>query len=259
VARLHKLRRPGHGEKLGLGWRVVWLILYYPVSGAFKSRYRHIERIPQQGPMIIVINHVSHVDPFLIAKFILDAGRVPRVLAKESLFEVFAVGPAMKVMGHIPVKRGTPDARQSLSAAVDALHAGKVLVLHPEGTVTRDPDGWPMNGKTGAARLALLVPDVPIIPIAQWGVQDQWDFYKKRVKPFPRAEHVMSVGEPVDISAYREREPTPKVLREVTDVIMRRLRADVAELRGLPAPSGELYRWRRDSERLEAKDPGDAA
>jgi 1-acyl-sn-glycerol-3-phosphate acyltransferase len=259
VARLHKVRRPGHGEKLGFGWRVVWFILYYPVSGAFKSRYRHIERIPQQGPMIIVVNHVSHVDPFLIAKFILDAGRVPRVLAKESIFDVPVVGAAMRTMGHIPVKRGSVDARQSLSAAVDALHAGKVIVLHPEGTVTRDPEGWPMNGKTGAVRLALLAPDVPVIPIAQWGVQEKWDFYNKRVRPFPRAEHVMSVGEPIDLSAYRGVDPTPRVLREVTDVIMRRLRDDVAELRGLPAPTGALYRWRRQSERLEATDPGDAA
>jgi 1-acyl-sn-glycerol-3-phosphate acyltransferase len=259
VARLHKLRRPGHGEKLGFGWRVSWLILYYPVSGIFKSRYRHIERIPAQGPVIIVVNHVSHVDPFLIAKFILDAGRVPRVLAKESIFDVFLVGTAMRAMGHIPVKRGSADARQSLSAAVDALNAGKVIVLHPEGTVTRDPDGWPMNGKTGAARLALLVPDVQVIPVAQWGVQEKWDFYKKRVKPFPRAEHVMSVGEPIDLSAFRDMKPTPKVLREVTDVIMRRLRADVAELRGLPEPTGDLYRWRRASEGLEATDAGDAA
>jgi 1-acyl-sn-glycerol-3-phosphate acyltransferase len=259
VARLHKLRKLGHGEKLGFGWRVVWLVLYYPVSGVFKSRYRNIEGIPQLGPAIIVINHVSHVDPFLIAKFILDAGRVPRVLAKESLFTTFAVGPAMKAMGHIPVKRGTIDARQSLSAAVAALDDGKVLVLHPEGTVTRDPDGWPMNGKTGAARLALLAPDVPLIPIAQWGVQEKWDLYKKRVRPIPRAKHVMSVGEPIDLSAYRGMDATPRVLREVTDVIMRRLRADVADLRGLPAPTGDLYRWRRQSERLEATDPGDAA
>jgi 1-acyl-sn-glycerol-3-phosphate acyltransferase len=259
VARLHKLRRPGRGEKLGFGWRVVWSILYYPVSGIFKSRYRHLERIPPHGPMIIVVNHVSHVDPFLIAKIVLDAGRVPRVLAKESLFDVFPVGAAMRTMGHIPVKRGSVDARQSLAAAVDALAAGKVIVLHPEGTVTRDPEGWPMNGKTGAARLAMLAPDVPVIPIAQWGVQEKWDFYSKKIRPFPRAEHVMSVGAPIDLSAYRGMEPTPKVLREVTDVIMRRLREDVAELRGLPAPTGPLFRWRRASEGHEATDPGDAA
>lgn len=246
MPRLHKLRRPGHGEKMGGGWRTVWLILYYPASVLFRSRYRHIERMPQDGPAIIVVNHVSHVDPFLVAKFVLDAARVPRFLAKETLLEGFPVGTAMRAMGHIPVKRGTVDARQSLVAAVDALEAGRVIVLHPEGTVTRDPDGWPMQGKTGAARLATLVPDVPVIPIAQWGVQEQFDLYRKKVKMFPRPKHVMSIGAPIDLSAFRDREPTAAVLREITDVIMRRLRDDVAELRGLPAPTGDLYRWTRE-------------
>jgi 1-acyl-sn-glycerol-3-phosphate acyltransferase len=254
VARLHKLRRPGHGEKLGAGWRFVWLVLYYPASALFKSRYRHIERIPQTGPMIIVTNHVSHVDPFLISKFILDAARVPRFLAKDAIFDVFAVGPAMRAMGHIPVKRGSTDARQSLAAAVQALADGKVLVLHPEGTVTRDPDGWPMNAKTGAARLATLAPDVPVIPLAQWGVQEQFDLYKKKIKLIPRPKHVISVGEPIDLSAFRDREPTARVLKEMTDVIMRRLRKDVAELRGLPEPQGDLYRWSR-----KGANPSDAA
>jgi 1-acyl-sn-glycerol-3-phosphate acyltransferase len=262
VPRLHKLRRPGHGEKMGAGWRFVWLVLYYPASGLFKLRYRHIERIPQDGPAIIVINHVSHVDPFLVAKFVLDSARVPRFLAKESLLEGFPVGTAMRAMGHIPVKRGSVDARQSLVAAVDALHDGRIIVLHPEGTVTRDPDGWPMMGKTGAARLAMLVPDVPVIPIAQWGVQEQFDLYKKKVKMFPRPKHVMSVGEPIDLSDFRTSEPTPKVLREVTDLIMRRLRHDVAELRGVPEPSADLHPWTRSFEpaaAVEGAGSGDAA
>jgi 1-acyl-sn-glycerol-3-phosphate acyltransferase len=248
VARLQKLRRPGYGEKLGAAWRFVWLVLYYPVSGLIKMSYRHIDRIPQTGPMIIVTNHVSHIDPFLVSKFVLDAARTPRFLAKESLFEVFAVGPAMSAMGHIPVKRGTVDARQSLAAAVDALDHDGVLVLHPEGTVTRDPDGWPMAGKSGAARLATLAPDVPVIPVVQWGVQEQFDIYKKKIRLIPRPKHVISVGDPIDLSAFRGRDSTPAVLREMTDVIMRRLRADVAELRGLPAPDGPLFRWSRKGE-----------
>ena len=120
-----------------------------------------------------------------------------------------------------------------------------MIVLHPEGTVTRDPDGWPMAGKTGAARLALLAPDVPVIPVAQWGVQEQIDLYRKKVKLIPRPRHEMSVGDPIDLSAFRGRAPDAATLREVTDVIMRRLRDDVAELRGVPAPTGALYRWRR--------------
>ena len=240
-----KLRRPGYGEKLGLGWGITMAVLYVPFSVLVRSRYRHLDRLPQDGPAIIVVNHVSHVDPFLVAKMIIDGARRPRFLAKDTIFDVFAVGAAMRSMGHIPVKRGTADARQSFAAAVEALHNGGLIVLHPEGTVTRDPDGWPMAGKTGAARLAMLTPGVPVIPVAQWGVQQQVDLYRKKVKLIPRPRHVMSIGTPIDLSEFRDRAPDGATLRAVTDVIMRRLRADVAELRGLPAPTGDLYVWRR--------------
>ena len=261
MARLRKRRRPGFGEKMGRGWRFVWLVLYYPVSGLVKLRYRNMDDIPLEGGAILVTNHVSHIDPFLVAKFVLDAARTPRFLAKDSIFEVPAVGWGMRVMGHIPVKRGTADARQSLAAAVDALDDGKIIVLHPEGTVTRDPDGWPMAGKTGAARLATLVPHVPVIPVVQWGVQEQIDLYAKKIKLIPRPRHVISVGEPIDLSAFHGRKPTASVLHEMTDVIVRRLRHDVAELRGVPEPTGPLFRWKRPNE-AQAHDestPGEVA
>jgi 1-acyl-sn-glycerol-3-phosphate acyltransferase len=160
------------------------------------------------------------------------------------------------------VKRGTTDARQSLDAAVRALRDGRVIVLHPEGTVTRDPTGWPMTGKTGVARLAHLVPEVPVIPIAQWGVQQSIDLYHKKVKLLPRPRHVISVGEPIDLGALRAAEPTSATLKALTDVIMRRLREDVAQLRGMPVPTGNLYVWRRPGGKPLAdadQSPGDAA
>jgi hypothetical protein len=86
-------------------------------------------------------------------------------------------------------------------------------------------------------------------------VQQQFDLYKKKVKLIPRPRHTISVGEPIDLSAFRDREPTAKVLHEMTDTIMRRLRSDVAELRGLPVPTGDLFYWVRPSEQKS----GDAA
>jgi 1-acyl-sn-glycerol-3-phosphate acyltransferase len=242
-----KLRRPGHGEKLGLAWGIVMLVLYTPFSLLIRTRYRDLAKLPQSGGAIIVVNHVSHVDPFLVAKMIIDGARRPRFLAKDSIFDVFAVGAAMRGMGHIPVKRGTADARQSFAAAVRALEEGGMIVLHPEGTVTRDPNGWPMAGKTGAARLALLAPGIPVIPVAQWGVQEQIDLYRKKVKLVPRPRHTLSVGDPIDLSAYRNRPVDGAALREVTELIMRRLRGDVAELRGEPAPTGPLFKWTRSA------------
>jgi len=240
-----KLRRPGYGEKVGFAWGFVMAVLYVPFSVLVKIRYRNLDRLPQSGPAIVVVNHVSHVDPFLVAKMVLDGARRPRFLAKDAIFDVPVVGAAMRGMGHIPVKRGTTDAIESLAAAVEALRRGGMIVLHPEGTVTRDPDGWPMTGKTGAARLAMLAPDVPVVPVAQWGVQEQIDLYRKKVRLIPRPKHTLSVGAPIDLSQFRDREPNGKTLHEVTYVIMRRLRDDVAELRGVPAPQGPLYHWVR--------------
>jgi 1-acyl-sn-glycerol-3-phosphate acyltransferase len=240
-----KLRRPGRGEPLGWVWWVVVAVFYAPVSLLIRLRYRNLEKLPQRGPVILVTNHVSHVDPFLVGKLVLDGARRPRFLAKDTIFAVPVVGAAMRVMGHIPVKRGTVDAHEALRAAVAALEQGGLIVLHPEGTVTRDPEGWPMAGKTGAARLWLLAPHVPVVPVAQWGVQQQIDLYRRRVRLVPRPRHVLSVGDPIDLSVYAGRRPDAATLREVTDVIMRRLRKDVAELRGVPEPTGELYRWVR--------------
>ena len=242
-----KLRRPGYGERVGWAWGIVIAVLYVPFSALVKIRYRNLEKLPQSGPAIVVVNHVSHVDPFLVAKMVLDGARRPRFLAKDAIFEVPVVGAAMRAMGHIPVKRGSVDARESLAAAVQALANGGVIVLHPEGTVTRDPDGWPMSAKTGAARLWTLSPDVPVVPIAQWGVQQQIDLYRKQVKLIPRPRHVLSIGDPIDLSAFRDRTPNAATLHEITDVIMRRLRQDVAELRGVPAPEGTLFRWSRSA------------
>jgi 1-acyl-sn-glycerol-3-phosphate acyltransferase len=240
-----KLRRPGYGEKVGWAWGIVIAVLYVPFSLLVKIRYRNLDKLPQRGPVILVVNHVSHVDPFLVAKMVLDGARRPRFLAKDAIFAVPVVGAAMRAMGHIPVKRGTVDARESLRSAVRALADGGVIVLHPEGTVTRDPDGWPMAGKTGAARLWTLAPDVPVVPIAQWGVQQQIDLYRKRIRLIPRPRHVLCVGDPIDLSEFRDREPGSATLHEITDVIMRRLRSDVAQLRELPDPGGPLFRWTR--------------
>jgi 1-acyl-sn-glycerol-3-phosphate acyltransferase len=249
-----KLRRPGHGEKLGPMWWVVLAVLYLPTSLLVRTRYRNLERLPQEGPAIVVVNHISHVDPALVSKMVIDGARRPRFLAKDTIFAVPVVGGAMRRMGHIPVKRGTVDARQALAAAVAALERGGLITLHPEGTVTRDPGGWPMAGKTGAARLAMLVPDVVVVPVVQWGVQEQIDLYRKKIRLIPRPRHVLSVGEPIDLSAFRGKDPNMTTLREVTDVIMRRLREDLAELRGEPVPDGDLYRWVRPGDK-----PGNAA
>jgi 1-acyl-sn-glycerol-3-phosphate acyltransferase len=247
------------GERLGGWWQLTYNVLYIPTSVLFRVRYGDADRVPYSGPVIVAANHVSHVDPLLLAKIVLDRGRVPRFLAKDSLFRGRFLGTALRGMGHIPVERNSIDAQQSLGPAIKALQDGRVIIMYPEGTVTRDPDGWPMSARLGTARLAIALPDVPVIPIGQWGVQDSIDLYRKRIRLFPRPRHRIIVGHPVDLSAFTlapGEQPSATMLFRMTDVIMRDVRELVAELRGVPAPTGAFYRWRPSSGRGTANRAG---
>jgi 1-acyl-sn-glycerol-3-phosphate acyltransferase len=138
------------------------------------------------------------------------------------------------------VYRDSADAQQSLRAGTEALRNGKVVIIYPDGTITRDPDGWPMQPRTGVARLALSV-DVPVVPAVHWGTREVLDKYHRRFRPLPRKPITVRCGEPVDLSAYRGRPIDAPLLREVADLIMDRVRALLAEVRGEPAPE-EFFR-----------------
>jgi len=220
------------------------IVVLYPLTTLlFKVRWRGLDRIPASGGAIVAVNHISYADPIVFGRFIWDAGRSPRYLAKSSLFSApFPIGWVLKGANQIPVHRGTVNAGEALQAAVDALRRGEVVLIYPEGTVTRDPDFWPMQAKTGIARLALMVPEVPVIPVGQWGAQNFLDFYAKRFRPLPRTEVTASAGEPLDLSDFAGKPPTREVLQAMTEKIMVAVRSEVAGLRGEPAPE-TFTRW----------------
>jgi len=214
------------------------LVIYPATVLLFRMRYRHAERFPRTGPVLLVANHVSVLDPLACARLVWDCGRVPHFLAKESLFTGWA-GRLLRGAGQIPVARGSADARASLAAAEADLAAGNVVVIYPEGSVTRDPDWWPMEARTGVARLALAT-DAVVLPVAQWGPQRVYDYHTKRLHPRLRAPAEYLVGEPVDLADLRAevragRPMTGDLLRQVTDRMMASVRDQLAELRGEPA------------------------
>ena len=81
------------------------------------------------------------------------------------------LGRILRACGQIPVQRQSAKSADALLAAVEAVNQSRAVVIYPEGTITRDPDLWPMKGKTGAARIALRT-GCPVIPIGQWGAQE---------------------------------------------------------------------------------------
>jgi len=215
------------------------VILLYPLTKLlFRVRWLHQDRIPRSGGAIVAVNHISYADPIVFGRYVWDSGRAPRYLAKASLFHApFPVGQVIRGSGQIPVHRDSADAAEALREAVAALRRGQVVLIYPEGTVTRDPDFWPMQAKTGVARLALMVPEVPVIPVGQWGAQHFLDYYRKKFRPLPRTEVAVSAGAPVDLSDFAGREPSREVLHAMTDRIMVAVRDQVAVLRGEPAPA----------------------
>lgn len=229
-------------EKGGF-WVGAAAALFYPLSWIGRSVYRGTERIPAKGPALLVMNHVSHLDPAVDAVFVHRNKRVPRFLAKDAVARAPIFGRIFLGSGGIPVYRGSSNAGDSLRAAHKTLREDKVVLIYPEGTITKDPEGWPKHSHTGVARLALLN-DVPVIPVARWGTQRIWDGYRKKFRPLPRKTVVHSVGAPIDLSAYRARvngdSPDVKLLRAVTDLLMAEVARELGEVRGEQPPQRVL-------------------
>jgi 1-acyl-sn-glycerol-3-phosphate acyltransferase len=197
------------------------------------------EKIPATGGCILVFNHVSHIDPLTAAHLVYDHGRMPRYLAKSGLFKNKALSSFLRAAGQIPVERLTKNAKGAFDAAVAAVDAGECVVVYPEGTLTRDPDLWPMAGKTGAARIALET-GAPVIPVGQWGAHNLLYPYAKKPHLFPRTRITMKVGDPVPLDDLRAMPHTMGTINQATTRIMDALTALVADLRH-EQPPAERY------------------
>jgi 1-acyl-sn-glycerol-3-phosphate acyltransferase len=201
-----------------------------------KPEWTDGEKIPATGGCVVVLNHVTKIDPLTAAHFVYDHGRLPRYLAKADLFKNKALARFLIDGGQIPVERLTRNAVGAFDAAVAAVNAGECIVVYPEGTITRDPDLWPMTGKSGAARIALAT-GCPVIPVGHWGAHELLAPYSKKPDLFPRKRIVVKAGDPVDLSDLLGKEKTPAVIQEATDRIMAAITALVEDIRGAKAPA----------------------
>ncbi len=222
-------------RRLGLLRRFTVALVEPSMLALTKRTWSGIEHIPAQGGVIIVANHLSHFDPLTLCHIIYKAGRWPSFLAKDSLFSIPVFGRYLNKVGQIPVSRGTSDAAKALDAAVKALERGESLIIYPEGSTTKEPDLWPMRGKTGIARLWLRT-GVPVIPVVTWGPQQVFDPRTRKLRLRPRTPVSVAVGPPIDLSKWAGAAPTTANLTAMTDHIMVQLRDMLAGIRGGEAP-----------------------
>lgn len=221
-------------------------LLWPPLRFGIRWTIEGDQTIPVRGPVILASNHVSYLDPLVLAYLADQRHRRVRFLAKAELFDKRPLGSILRGAHQIPVKRGTSDAASSLDAAVAALGQGECVTVFPEGTISLDLE--PMVGKSGTARLAQQS-GVPVTPVGLWGMHRV--MFKGR-KPSWRtgvAETVV-VGPPIRIAPDED-------VREATDRIMQAICAQVARAREIypqtPADGDDGW-WVRapDSARLRS-------
>lgn len=195
-----------------------------------------MENLPRSGGYIVVANHLSDIDSLTAMRSFVDVGIPVYSLAKSTIFDIPVLGRVFKAGGQIPVYRGTEHAGSALVEAERRLAEGDVIMIFPEGTLSRDPLMWPMTGKTGAARLGMAT-GVPIVPLGQWGAHEILDSFEGGgFHPFPRHDVRIRIGQPFTLDRFGSNLEDRVAVRQATAFIMSQITALVEELRGEKAP-----------------------
>lgn len=153
-----------------------------------------LDRIPASGPALLVSNHISWVDPVLLACWLTPAtGRPMSWMGKAEAMRWPLIGWFLRVNGVFGVQRGAADL-EAFRLAERTLREGRILGIYPEGT--RSPDGILRPFRDGAALLALRS-GVPVLPVAVTGTDGLWR--KGSLIPRRVQRVTLTIGEPVAI------------------------------------------------------------
>jgi len=217
-----------------------------------------VEHIPKSGGALICGNHRSYFDPLVMGLTLSKRGRPVRFLGKKEVFDAPVIGPVARAMGGIRVDRGT-GSDEPLEAAAEALRAGQLVALMPQGTIPRGPAFFDpeLKGRWGAARLAAQT-RVPVIPVGLWGTEKVWP----RSSRVPDVLNItdppdirVRVGPPVELTYEDADADTKAIMAAITDLLP-------PEARTYHEPTGEeLARtyppgWSGDPESEAARRPG---
>jgi len=166
------------------------------------------ENIPEQGPLLIVANHLSLADPQLLG---VTLDRPVRFMAKKQLFRFKPMAYFMRSLGAFPVYRGQLD-RQAMRQAYHILAQGQALVMFPEGMRSRSNQLRPAF--SGAALIASRS-GAPVLPVGIYGSEKTerlfWLFHRPRI--------TVNIGRTFYLPSSRSR-LTKQELAELTNTMM---------------------------------------
>ncbi len=205
-----------------------------------------LEKLPETGPYISANTHVTQFDVFVPMVGMFYQGRRPRYMAKAEMAKWPFIGWALQQVGMQPVSRRKGQARAIEEESINILTSGRPLSVWPEGTLTRDPQKWPMSLKPGTAFIALeasrrLGKEIPLYITATWGAAGINHFWT-----WPRKNVVMAFDGPLSYADLLKNvdswgdEPPKELAAELTERIVSRMEKLESEIRGEKLPEG---RW----------------
>ena len=169
-------------------YNTVRFVVRLLLRGFLSVKCSGAERVPEKGPVILASTHQSFLDPLLTAAVI---SRPQCFLARASLFRVTGFSWLIRSLGSVPIRRSGASAREGLRVCTQVLERGRVLVMFPEGTRSRDGRLQPL--KSGVAFVAKRS-GAPVVPVLTAGTFAAWPRHRK----LPRIAAVsLHVGKPL--------------------------------------------------------------
>ena len=198
-------------------WVMKHIVVGPLVLGIFRPWVVGLEKVPENGAVIMAGNHLSFIDSIFLPLVI---ERRISFLAKSDYFHGRGFGGwfvknFLLGTGMLPIDRsGGKASEASLNTGLRVLANGNMLGIYPEGT--RSPDGTMYRGRTGVARM-ILEGHVPVIPVAMIDTDKVMPIHAK----IPKVHRIGIVfGEPLDFSRFEGLEGDRFILRSITDEIM---------------------------------------
>jgi len=194
-----------------------------------------VENIPLQGPLFVLINHISFLEPFALGLGLMKQPLLPSVdiftVAKKELYHFKPIGKFLDSLGFFPIDREKMD-MTAMRTMLNVLKQNKMIAMAPEGS--RSPTGQLQAFQPVVAKIAISR-HIPILPAAAFGVEKAMPVGTKIPKPYPIT---LRFGPPFELSEFYNVELTDELADKASWV----MRAHIAELlpewmRQVPPPS----------------------